>query len=223
MPLRSAFIGCLGLLVLSGCANFKKDFQETFVNNRADTGEVNPVSGVPAPYAPGETVMVDSSGARPVPNMGMGNGMAAYQGGMATNDPSVTVYSLDGAAGMPQYDGITTGMYGGNQIYFKPGSSRLGSNDRQRLSQMAEQAKFAPVNRITVAGYASPPTQAGTNSVNAHILNLKESMNRTFEVSKNLMQNGVPAEKIKAVSWGATKSTGNDKMDRRVDVIMGEQ
>jgi outer membrane protein OmpA-like peptidoglycan-associated protein len=232
VPLRSAFIGFLGLLMLTGCSSFKKDFQETFVGNREDTGEMAAMSNIPAPPEPGQTVFVDSNGVTPMPNsyvtgapmpMGMGGGMPSYEGGIATNDASVTVFPLDGAAAMPQYEGISVGMNNWNQIYFKSGSSRLGSGDRQKLSQLAEQAKFAPVNRITVAGYASRPTQSGNNSVNAHILNLKESMNRTFEVSKNLLQNGVPAEKIKAVSWGATKASGNDQQDRRVDVIMGEQ
>lgn len=161
--------------------------------------------------------------------------------GVLASDPSVTIYSLDdqmpmGAApsyAMPTYNnaGLYPPMnsYGTmnqgteNQIYFKHGSSRLGSGDLRKLSDAAEQAKFAPVNRITVSGHASQPTQAGTQTVEAHILNLKESMNRSFAVSKTLMQKGVPAEKIKTVSWGATQPTGDESQDRRVDIVMGEQ
>lgn len=158
-----------------------------------------------------------------------------YGGGvLASSDSSVTVFSLDGAPvggaqnfsgngfSAPQNFGAASNA-GGNQIFFKHGSSRLGGGDKRVLSSVAEQAKFAPVNRITVAGHASQPTQAGSRSVEGHILNLKESMNRSFAVSKELMRNGVPAEKIKTVSWGSTKPTGNNTQDRRVDIVMGEQ
>lgn len=165
-----------------------------------------------------------------------------YGGGIPTSDSSVTVFSLDGdiapvAQGyvqgnsmnnsnyMPVVGDMAT-SYGGNtegQIFFKHGSSRLGSGDMRKLSNVADQAKFAPVNCITVEGYASQPTQAGNQSVESHILNLKESMNRSFAVSKTLMQKGVPAEKLKTVSWGSTKASGNERQDRRVDVVMGER
>lgn len=163
--------------------------------------------------------------------------LPSYNGGMVSgHDSSVTVFSVDGEPmrGGQQQAGyyqapVASSSYngshspGGNQIYFKHGSSRLGSGDMRRLDSIANEAKFAPVNRVTVAGYASQPTQAGSNTVQGHILNLKESMNRSFAVSKTLMQKGVPAEKIKTVSWGSTKPTGNPDQDRRVDVIMGEQ
>lgn len=167
-----------------------------------------------------------------------------YGAGVPVGDPSVTIFPLDGAA--PTYGGSPDApqipfnndfmntpinsapfMHGAGgvegQIFFKHGSSRLGSGDINQLSNVAEQAKFAPVNRITIEGYASQPTQAGSQSVEGHILNLKESMNRSFAVSKKLMQKGVPAEKIKTVSWGATKSSGNESQDRRVDIVMGER
>ncbi|MEM8833411.1 MAG: OmpA family protein [Pseudomonadota bacterium] len=109
------------------------------------------------------------------------------------------------------------------QIFFKFGSSRLGSIDQRKIAAFADQAKFAPINRVTVEGYASRPTQAGENSVKAHVLNLKESMNRSFAVSKSLMQKGLPAEKIKTVSYGSTRATGDGAFDRRVDMIMGDR
>ncbi len=109
------------------------------------------------------------------------------------------------------------------QLFFKFGSSRLGSIDKQKIASFADKAKFAPVNHITVEGYASTKTQAGEGTIESHILNLKESMNRSFAVSKSLMQNGLPAEKIKTVSYGATKATGDDRFDRRVDMYLGDR
>lgn len=176
--------------------------------------------------------------APPVPMTQTGFG---YGAGVPTGDPSVTIFPLDGEspvygfnpnAPMVNYqndfvaqNNMAPVMGGGveGQIFFKHGSSRLGIGDINKLSNVAEQAKFAPVNRITVEGYASQPTQAGSQSVEGHILNLKESMNRSFAVSKKLMQKGVPAEKIKTVSWGSTKASGNESQDRRVDIVMGER
>jgi outer membrane protein OmpA-like peptidoglycan-associated protein len=166
----------------------------------------------------------------------------SHGAGVLTSDSSVTIFPLDGdvppiaqsygltpsAQMQSAYDtGYTSAMpsYGSTEgkIFFKHGSSRLGSGDLNKLSNVAEQARFAPVNRITVEGFASNPTQAGNQSVKSHILNLKESMNRSFAVSKTLMQKGVPAEKLKTVSWGSTKASGNENQDRRVDVTMGER
>lgn len=163
---------------------------------------------------------------------------------------SVTVYSLDGAPPAivaPMHAGMTPApimrnngavttyslsshympsmLRGGadEQIFFRNGSSRLGSIDKQKISAFANKARFAPVHKVTVKGHASRPTQVGTDTVEAHVLNLKESMNRSFAVSKTLMRDGVPAEKIKTVSYGSTQATGDDKYDRRVDMFMGDR
>lgn len=177
----------------------------------------------------------------PVPVVQDGFG---YGAGVLTSDSSVTVFPLDGdvaplaqsygvAPSQPSYNSgfnnaptnyaTTNYQSADGQIFFKHGSSRLGGGDLNKLSNVAEQARFAPVGRVTVEGFASSPTQAGSQSVESHILNLKESMNRSFAVSKELMKKGVPAEKLKTVSWGATKTTGSENQDRRVDIVMGER
>lgn len=174
-------------------------------------------------------------GAQPYAMQPMGS-LPNYSGGVANFDPSVTIFPVDGPApvmggqqniGAQYYTGGQmqgNQMTGGNnQVYFNHGSSRLGNYDRRRLSDLAEQAKFAPVNYVTVSGHASRPTQGGSNSVEGQISNLKQSMNRSFAVSSELIRKGVPADKIKTVSWGAAKATGTNTQDRRVDVIMGEQ
>lgn len=107
-------------------------------------------------------------------------------------------------------------------IYFGYGSSHLGGNDRSVLSSVAETAKFAPVDRISVEGHASAPTQTD-DPVKSKILNLKESMNRAGAVSQELIEKGVPAEKIKTVSWGDTKpGAGGEAAQRRVDIYTGQ-
>ena len=172
----------------------------------------------------------------------VGGGMPQYAGGQVSGiDSNVLIYDLD-APGQPvmtegmfqvanQYhqtsvgqmsSGMSPAVGAGAQIYFNHGSSYLNTQDQAILSNVAEQAKFAP-SRVTVAGYASRPTQAGSQSVQGQILNLKESMNRSFAVSKALIQKGVPADKIKTVSWGTAQATGNNTQDQRVDILMGER
>jgi outer membrane protein OmpA-like peptidoglycan-associated protein len=108
-----------------------------------------------------------------------------------------------------------------SNIYFPYGSARLDRNDHGVLRNVAETAKFAPVDRVSVEGHASSPTQVN-DPVKSKILNLKESMKRAAAVSEELIQKGVPAEKIKTVGWGDTKaSSGGEAEQRRVDVYTG--
>lgn len=108
-----------------------------------------------------------------------------------------------------------------SSVYFPYGSAGIGSPERSALKNVAETAKFAPVDRVSVEGHASPPTQTD-DPIKAKILNLKESMNRAQAVSQSLIEQGVPAEKIKAVGWGDTKpASGNEAAQRRVDIVTG--
>ena len=156
-----------------------------------------------------------------------------YGQGRIVGDSSVMIYDLDGqpiergldfnriASAVPyNSDGYQDSVpaRSANQIFFKHGSSRLGSGDMRKISNLAEDAKFAPVDYISVEGYASRPTQYGMNATQSHIINLRQSMARSEKVSKALIAKGVPGEKIKTVSWGATRATGNNVYDRRVDV-----
>ncbi len=135
---------------------------------------------------------------------------AGYAGGSA---------SLEGGRASPH---VGSG-YAPSQIFFKHGSARLGSGDKQILRQVADQAKFSPVERISVEGHASTRTGV-SDPVEAKIINLKQSMNRAFNVSSQLIRNGVPAEKVKTTVWGDTKNDGgSEAQNRRVDVITGGQ
>lgn len=164
------------------------------------------------------------------------------------NDPRVVVYPIDGAGGA--YPGniqsvslsAPQGLYpmpmsgGGDtregklpprvspvvsSVYFPYGSARLDHVEREALRDVAQTAKFAPVDRVSVEGHASGAAQT-SDPVRAKILNLKESMNRAAAVSEHLIQTGVPAEKIKTVGWGDTKPSGmTGAAQRRVDIITG--
>lgn len=168
---------------------------------------------------------------------GFGGGNATslpnFSGGINAANSSVTIFPLneemrntfEGQA--PAFQGVgspqgfspignTSFNNSDAQIYFRHGSSRLGSGDLRKISSVSQ--KSGP---ITVEGYASKPTQAGKQSVQAHILNLKESMNRSFAVSRALLKKGVPAENLTTVSHGSAKATGNASQDRRVDITSG--
>lgn len=178
----------------------------------------------------------------PVQSVQMPEGMAY------PTDPSVTVFPLDEGFGgashgsypvppVQQGGGMTEAPFttapldvgadgklspragqGVSQIYFKHGSDRIGSGDESVLRQTAEAAKFAPVDRIRVEGHAS--TNAGTTDpIKARIVNLKESMNRAYAVSRTLIEEGVPAEKIKTIGYGDTVPASGEDQQRRVDII----
>ncbi len=236
-----------GVTVASGSAGAVPNVQKRLAKNTSSSVEifdmelnrdyrrgVNPSAGRSSGPSLGVSV---SPSPRQQPRA---SGVLMYGEAFETSDSSVTIYGLDGDVpphigaspyGNNNYGARGSGVSasalsqsgGGNQIFFKHGSSRLGSGDMRKISQFAETAKFAPVDYVTVAGFASRPTQAGSNSTQAHIINLRQSMKRSEKVSKALMRKGVPGEKIKTVSWGASKATGNNSHDRRVDMIVGEQ
>lgn len=162
-----------------------------------------------------------------------------YAGGVpAPQDSRVTIFPIEGGylsdiqqgysagsgAVSPYVNtGYTAGYRPGNsQIFFKHGSFRLGSGDERVLAEVAEQAKFSPVDRISIEGHASRRAETG-DPVMDRVVNLKMSMDRTYAVSRSLMQKGVPAEKIKAISWGDTHQPENMPEDqaRRVDIYTG--
>jgi outer membrane protein OmpA-like peptidoglycan-associated protein len=109
-----------------------------------------------------------------------------------------------------------------SQIYFAYGSARLDNASKNAMASISEKAKFSPMERVQVEGYASPAAQT-KDVVQAKILNLKESMDRAQVVTESLLRHGVPAEKIKTVAWGDTKASSESEQEsRRVDIITGQ-
>lgn len=160
-----------------------------------------------------------------------------------SGDSSVTIFSLDGGIPSMSLGGPSSSVIGGTsefynpsyapvampsmvssgsadtQIFFKHGSSRLGSGDIRKLSEVAQSAAMSS-GRIAVEGHASRPAQT-SDPVRSSILNLKESMNRAYAVSKTLIQKGVPANKLRTTAYGDTVPAGSDEQQRRVDIISG--
>ncbi len=120
-------------------------------------------------------------------------------------------------------NGILSPRVGPNisSVYFGYGSAKLNAENKRAMTSIAETAKFAPVDRVSVEGYASRRAQT-QDPIKAKILNLKESMNRAQTVSQSLIENGVPVEKIKTTAWGDTKPAGGgEAQNRRVDIVTG--
>lgn len=181
---------------------------------------VFPLDGVGGSY-PGE---LTPTGAAPVasvqqwPNSVLPVGNTGFAGGM-TSAPG----QWKDDAKMAIVGGKLAPSVGTNvsSVYFPYGSAGIGGQENSALKNVAETAKFAPVERVSVEGHASPPTQSD-DPIKAKILNLKESMNRAQAVSQHLIEQGVPAEKIKAVGWGDTKpAAGDEAAQRRVDIVTG--
>ncbi len=173
-----------------------------------------------------------------------GSGNTVYQdnwgaqGGIPlASDAGVTVYPLDDAYAtygqMPPHQNYASPISGQgsggvmssrtgpgvSSVYFPYGSSSVTGYDRNTLRSVAEAAKFAPVDRVLVEGHASPQTQT-SDPVEARILNLRESLKRAGTVAETLIEEGVPAEKIKTVGWGDTKlAPGGEEQQRRVDIV----
>lgn len=158
-------------------------------------------------YNPGAS-WADGMTSRPVIDTGFG--------GSAITPPPV---NFDDNTPLPTGKLSSSAGEGVSRIYFPYGSANLDGSDKRVLKDVAETAKFAPVDRVSVEGHASAKTQAG-DPITARMLNLKESMNRAYEVSRELIDKGVPAEKIKTVGWGDTKPAGgNEPNQRRVDIV----
>lgn len=109
---------------------------------------------------------------------------------------------------------------GSTQVFFAHGSASLDAKAHQAIDDYAAQPRDGLTN---VEGHASKRAQAN-DPVEARILNLKESMNRSFEVTKQLLLKGVPPENVRAVAWGDARADESDEdYNRRVDIYAGAQ
>ncbi len=162
---------------------------------------VYPLDGGSDLYA----ALPQAGGYMPVPGQPMGGDMGLYNMGGGS--------SMDGGKNAARTGGPVS------SVYFGYGSSSITGEDRNALRSVAETAKFAPVDRVLVEGHASTQTQTD-DPVEARILNLRESLKRAGTVAEKLIEDGVPAEKIKTVGWGDTKQgSGSESDQRRVDIV----
>lgn len=107
-----------------------------------------------------------------------------------------------------------------SRVYFSHDGRMLDQGDREALFEMSQNA---PDGVIQVIGYSSAESSI-KDPITRQLVNLRVSLDRAYEVSKNLIENGVPAKNILTSGWGeahpapATEDMSADAASRRVDV-----
>jgi outer membrane protein OmpA-like peptidoglycan-associated protein len=230
--------GCA--LFLSGCATgiFGGGEEEIAVENNTMYSTTTPdAANLPtsemAQYMSGGSVEVYSIDG---PAFSGGDGSAGSMASMddggrpAINDSSVTVYPFESPAyvapGLPpmmppsaaRRDFASPFAAGGPAtVLFKHNSSSLSSEAKQTIGQVAGSAS----GPVKVEGHASTRSVA-TDPVDRHMVNLKMSMDRALNVSRELMRKGVPAESIETTAFGDTRpAPGGEAASRRVEIYNG--
>lgn len=166
------------------------------------------------------------------------------EGSRILTDSNVTVYPLDG--GVPRTEVSAPGLMppsGAAQpyqspfnqsyapaaspayIYFNNGSSSLGQYDKIKIEDVSDKLRMTNYsNLVQVEGHASTKT-ATRDPVQKRIVNLKMSMDRAMNVSRQLIKEGVPADIIQTTAWGdtrapaATDGMSADAAARRVEIL----
>lgn len=135
----------------------------------------------------------------------------------ANSNVSINLDALDDGAAS---NGLSpVGLTGLPIVYFKHGSSRLGSIDRAKIKELAERLKAASQS-VVVIGHASQRTGI-KNPVTSKSANLTMSAKRATAVMNELARHGVKARQLNVSAEGDTKSGGKETeaQDRRVDIL----
>jgi len=106
------------------------------------------------------------------------------------------------------------------EIYFDHSSTKVRAEDMQALYNLAAQYKQQLVASFIVEGHASERSSL-PDPVARHVVNLKVSMNRAFEVAKILMNSGVQAQDVALKAYGDTRPAAagaSEETNRRVEV-----
>jgi outer membrane protein OmpA-like peptidoglycan-associated protein len=100
-------------------------------------------------------------------------------------------------------------------VFFETWSAAIDPAATRSIQAAADLAKQNPTARVVVVGYADP-----TGSAQA---NLDISRARAQMVADALVQNGVPAERIRRAGKGEAPVIGDLQESRRVDIIIAPQ
>jgi outer membrane protein OmpA-like peptidoglycan-associated protein len=141
---------------------------------------------------------------------------------MAAND-SVSIDFSALSNGMPEQALSPVGMLGKPLVYFKHGSSRLGSLDKKRIADLAEQLKRQPAT-VVIIGHASKPTGLD-DKIASEDVNLRMSAQRASVVLRELARHGVSADQVRITAQGdsspaaPTPGLTPEAADRRVEIL----
>lgn len=180
--------------------------------------QVFPIDQPVAPVAPAADMPPTSYPYSPVDEA------PRLQGKTYTGDSSVTLFPLDAQppAGRPQNlgapgmvppssamtpspfeqgpGGVYTGR-GSSRIYFPHGGTTLNQTGKEAAKLLAAQCTSGACGVVKVEGHASTRAVA-KDEIQRRLINLKISMERAMNVSRQLILDGVPASAIQTTAYG---------------------
>lgn len=115
---------------------------------------------------------------------------------------------------------------GVSRIYFSHGAKNVNSAGRRVSSHVGEQCRGGACGVVKVEGHASTRAEA-KDEVQRRIINLKISMDRAMNVTRQLIRDGVPAGSIQVTAHGdrvppvAVPGGDAEAAARRVEIITG--
>ena len=187
-----------------------------------------------APYMP------EANPLTPAPHLPQGTGKAF--GGNA----NVTVFPLDGAPtyGAPgaipamippaaptaltpaPYDQGHLGTDNIPRIYFNHGDVGVNQAGKQVTAAVASQCRAGGCGLVKVEGHASTRAIA-KDEIQRRMINLKVSMDRALNVTRQLIRDGMPADNIQVVAHGdrvpplSVPNADPEAAARRVEILTG--
>ncbi len=120
---------------------------------------------------------------------------ASPSGGPEAITPVESSGFESGYTAMPASSGMEP-----ERIYFANGSAAIDAAGHEAINNAAGAAAEG-ADMVSVEGHASAHT-VNPDPVTSRIINLKISMERAFNVAKELIRRGVPANMIRTTAWG---------------------
>lgn len=220
-----------GKMALQNAAPVQPTYAEAARELSDGSVQIFPLDGPPmaaSPYA-AEAGGVGDDGGRPAADdrnvvvYPFDEGGAPRSSGSPGIMPPVSPSFVSPFGPRSDYDPRRDGAAAEGSVYFAHGSSRIDSAGGEAIKKAAGFAAEEPGRALLVEGHASARAQA-QDPVQAHIANLKVSMDRAYNVSRQLMKEGVPAASIDTRAYGDTRpaqaegGAADESSSRRVDI-----
>jgi outer membrane protein OmpA-like peptidoglycan-associated protein len=114
------------------------------------------------------------------------------------------------------------GGYGSTRVYFEHGVAQLDDQAKQVIENAVRNSR--PLT-VQVDGHASTRVETD-DPTEGHVVNLKISMDRAYNVTRQLIRDGVPAQAIRTSAWGdahpafAAEGKSAEDASRRVEIYL---
>lgn len=177
------------------------------------------------------------------PLLPVGSNLPQGAGRPFGGDANVMVFPLDDQA-IPSYAGrgeippmieptpLTPAPYDqslmndANRIYFNHGQTSVSAEGQKVTSAIADQCRAGGCGIVKIDGHASTRAVA-KDEVQRRLINLKVSMERAINVSRQLIRQGIPADAIQLTAHGdrvppsVSPGTDIEAASRRVEIMAG--